>query len=153
MTESQCPALGQFERSGVEVSFAQRLWLKASPNTRVQRTRSRSPLTRYLLGSVRGPELAAQGTLLIESWNGEMIPVSQERALMVLLGISQGRKTVAPSGWTKVSGAAVGVKGRRTRFGVESATLPNKRVQRTRLRSPLTRHPLGGSSAAEDLVA
>ena len=36
------------------------------------------------------------------------------------------------------------MKGRRTRFGVKSATLPNKRVQRTRLRSPLTRHPLGG---------
>ena len=35
------------------------------------------------------------------------------------------------------------MKGRRIRFGVESATLPNKRVQRTRLRSPLTRHPLG----------
>ena len=36
------------------------------------------------------------------------------------------------------------MKGRRTRFGSESATQPNKRVQRTRLRSPLTRHPLGG---------
>ena len=34
-----------------------------------------------------------------------------------------------------------------------SLVRPNKRVQRTRLRSPLTRHPLGGSSAAEDLVA
>jgi hypothetical protein len=51
MTESQRSALGQFERSGVEVSFAQRLWLKASPNTRMQRTRSRSPLMRYPLGA------------------------------------------------------------------------------------------------------
>ena len=35
------------------------------------------------------------------------------------------------------------MKGRRTGVGGESATLPNKRVQRTRSRSPLTRHPLG----------
>ena len=51
MTESQCSALGQFEKSGVEGSFAQRLWREASPNTRMQRTRSRSPLMRYPLGA------------------------------------------------------------------------------------------------------
>jgi hypothetical protein len=58
MKKSQCSALGQFKEAGVEVSFAQQLWRKASPNTRVQRTRSspsalRSPLTRCPLGSAK----------------------------------------------------------------------------------------------------
>ena len=50
-----CPALGQFEKASVEASCVQQLWLKASPNTRMQRTRSsasppRSPLMRSPLG-------------------------------------------------------------------------------------------------------
>ena len=51
-----------------------------------------------------GPEWQLFLAVLIELWNGEMIPVSQERALMVLPGISLKRETVAPSGLkTKVS--------------------------------------------------
>jgi hypothetical protein len=63
MTESQCSALGQFEGVGGEVSCARQPWLKASPNTRVQRTRLRSPLTRRPLG--RGGDLASAGVLRI----------------------------------------------------------------------------------------
>ena len=74
------------------------------PNKRVQRTRLRSPLTRRPLGSVRARMAAPCLSVLIESLNGEMISVSQERALMVPPRISLKRETVAPSGVkTKVS--------------------------------------------------
>jgi hypothetical protein len=71
MTKSQCSALGQFEKGGVEVSFAQQLWRKASPNTRVQRTRSspsapHSPLTRCPLGNAINFE-ARRRSMLIRS--------------------------------------------------------------------------------------
>ena len=55
MTESSCPAVAQLEEAGVEPSYVQQLWRKASPNTRMQRTRSsasppHSPLMRNPLG-------------------------------------------------------------------------------------------------------
>ena len=99
MTESQCPALGQFERSGVEVSFAQRRWRKASPNTRMQRTRSRSPLMRYPLGGsklllglvlvgtvVAGAACAVYGTVAVSvrDENGNPVP----GALVSIAGVS-----------------------------------------------------------------
>ncbi len=58
MTESQCAALGQVGKVGVELPFDQQLWRKASPNTRVQRTRPsasppHSPLMRRPLGGTK----------------------------------------------------------------------------------------------------
>ena len=77
-------------------------------------------------------------------------------------GVSQTREKATPfgggreavgeafgSGSNASSGGGRFVSGGRASLGDESATLPNTRVQRTRsspsaLRSPLTRHPLGG---------
>ena len=103
------------------------------PNTRVQRTRCRSPLTRKSLGD---------------------LVVAEEGHGAVLESEASGRGSLARVEAFRTRPDSVARPARDHHRGVGAASeklrSPNTRVQRTRCRSPLTRKSLGSSKSRGD---